>query len=279
MPSPSDRPDPRARRRRGWAAKLGALGVGIAAASIASGAALGRARPALLAIGLMLAAAGGLLWWLARRLEEELADSGWDERLLAVPPGLAAGPGAVGEGVASPAADAAGLARRAAAAVHGVTPPDLSVAGLPHVPPPRFLRLVEALYAQAGFEARLDPPTARPGRRLWLHSRHQPGAPVGAVLCVHGLGEPVGPAPLREWRAELDGRGLPRGQCATAGRFTPEAAAYAAAHGLGLLDAAALVALAERRGPAQREALRALARGRALPSDEAGAASAPDAAM
>ncbi len=55
----------------------------------------------------------------------------------------------------------------------------------------RFEAVVEALFAQAGFETRAQTHGADGGVDVWLHSRHAGGAPVGVVQCKHWQGKPV----------------------------------------------------------------------------------------
>lgn len=87
----------------------------------------------------------------------------------------------------------------------------------------RFEAVVEALFAQAGFETRAQTHGADGGVDIWLHSRHAGGAPVGMVQCKHWQGKPVGVQQMCEFLGVLAHHGFKRGTCATTSCFTPPA--------------------------------------------------------
>lgn len=122
----------------------------------------------------------------------------------------------------------------------------------------RFEAVCEALFAQAGFETRAVSHGADGGVDLWLHSRNAQG-PAAVVRCKHWHGKPVGEKELCEFHAEMVANQLQRGTYASTSTFTPEAAQFAAAHGIKAMDGAALLALIARRMPAQQKALLAVA--------------------
>lgn len=62
----------------------------------------------------------------------------------------------------------------------------------------RFEALVEALFAQAGFETRSQSHGADGGVDIWLYSKHADG-PVAVVQCKHWQGKAVGVREVREF--------------------------------------------------------------------------------
>lgn len=123
----------------------------------------------------------------------------------------------------------------------------------------RFEALVEALFAQAGFQTRAQPHGADGGVDIWLHSRHQPERPASLVQCKHWQARPVGVDKVRELRGVMAAHGVARGQFVTTSRFTPDAQAFAAGNGIRLLDGPGLLALIAERTPGQQQALLAVA--------------------
>jgi restriction system protein len=119
----------------------------------------------------------------------------------------------------------------------------------------RFEALVEALFAQAGFDTQSQSHGADEGIDIWLYSRSQPGAPVSLVQCKHWRGRQVGVDKVRELRGVMAAKNVARGQFATTSTFTPDAIAFAKDNGLNLLDVQALLALISRRTDEQRQAL------------------------
>jgi restriction system protein len=120
----------------------------------------------------------------------------------------------------------------------------------------RFEALVEALFAQAGFETRSQSHGADGGVDIWLHSKHQPdGKPVSLVQCKHWQGKRVGVDKVRELRGVMAAHDVRRGQFATTSTFTPEALAFGRDNGINLLDVEGLLALIAQRTPAQQQAL------------------------
>ncbi|QTD44030.1 restriction endonuclease [Ottowia testudinis] len=123
----------------------------------------------------------------------------------------------------------------------------------------RFEAVVEALFAQAGFETRAQTHGADGGVDVWLHSRHAGGAPVGVVQCKHWQGKPVPVSAMREFFGVMASHGLKRGTYATTSRFTPEALAFANANGINAQDGDGLLKLIATRTPEQQSALLAMA--------------------
>ena len=119
----------------------------------------------------------------------------------------------------------------------------------------RFEALVEALFAQAGFETKSQSHGADEGIDIWLYSRSSPGAPISIVQCKHWQGKKVGVDKVRELRGVMAAKNVSRGQFATTSTFTDEAAAFARDNGVNLLDVQGLLALIAKRTPEQQTAL------------------------
>ena len=117
----------------------------------------------------------------------------------------------------------------------------------------RFEAVVEALFAQAGFETRAQSHGADGGVDIWLHSRHSPEPRL--VQCKHWKTEQVGVAQMREFLGVMTHHKLRHGTYATSSSFTPEAAAFAKANSISALDGAALLRLIATRTPEQQAAL------------------------
>jgi len=66
---------------------------------------------------------------------------------------------------------------------------------------------------------------------------------------------PIGIKPLSELRAAMTSANVAEGVMVTSGRFTPEAAAYAAEENIGLIDGASLLAKLDALGPEKGLAL------------------------
>jgi restriction system protein len=125
----------------------------------------------------------------------------------------------------------------------------------------RFEAVVEALFAQAGFETRSQPHGADGGVDIWLYSKnHADGeAPASIVQCKHWVSWSVGVKPVRELRGVMAQHGIARGQFVTTSRFTSEAQAFAQQNGIALHDSDGLLRLIRLRHPKQQEALLATA--------------------
>ena len=119
----------------------------------------------------------------------------------------------------------------------------------------RFEALIEALFAQAGFETRSQSHGADGGVDVWLYSRNQPGDPVSIVQCKHWHSRTVGVKEIRELRGVMAAHGVKRGQFAATSTFTPDAKAFAKDNGITLHDVDGLLALIGRRSPEQQRAL------------------------
>lgn len=123
----------------------------------------------------------------------------------------------------------------------------------------RFESLIEALFAQAGFETRSQSHGPDEGVDVWLYSRSDPGGPVSVVQCKHWHGKRVGVDKVRELRGVMAAKGVRRGQFATTSSFTEDAVSFAKANGVNLLDANALLGLIASRSQQQQQDLLAVA--------------------
>lgn len=123
----------------------------------------------------------------------------------------------------------------------------------------RFEAVVEALFAQAGFETKSQSHGADGGVDVWLYSKNMPGQPVSIVQCKRWQGKAVGVDKVRELRGVMASHHIKRGQFATTSTFTPDALAFAKDNGVNLLDIAGLLALIAKRTPEQQAALLAVA--------------------
>lgn len=122
----------------------------------------------------------------------------------------------------------------------------------------RFEAVCEALFAQAGFEARTQSHGADGGVDIWLHSRHAEG-PAAVVQCKHWVGKQVGVKEMREFFGVMASHQLKRGTYATSSTFTADALRFAKDNGISALDGAGLLALIAKRTSEQRQALLATA--------------------
>lgn len=121
----------------------------------------------------------------------------------------------------------------------------------------RFEAVVEALFAQAGFETRSQAHGADGGVDVWLYSmNHAAGdAPVSIVQCKQWMRWKVGVKEVRELRGVMAQHGIVRGQFVTTSDFTADAREFAAGNGIGLHDVDGLLRLIATRHPKQQEAL------------------------
>ena len=121
----------------------------------------------------------------------------------------------------------------------------------------RFEAVVEALFAQAGFETRSQAHGADGGVDIWLYSvNHANGdAPVSIVQCKQWMRHKVGVKEVRELRGVMAQHGIARGQFVTTSDFTADAREFAAGNGIGLHDVDGLLALIATRTPEQQQAL------------------------
>lgn len=122
----------------------------------------------------------------------------------------------------------------------------------------RFEALVEALFAQAGFETRSQSHGSDGGVDIWLHSKNAEGA-VAVVQCKHWQGKPVGVREMREFLGVMASHGLKRGTYATSSSFTNDALAFAKANGINAQDGGSLLRMIRRRTPEQQAELLAVA--------------------
>lgn len=122
----------------------------------------------------------------------------------------------------------------------------------------RFEAVCEALFAQAGFEARTQSHGPDGGVDVWLYSKNAQG-PVSVVQCKHWHSKQVGVKELREFFGVMASHRLKRGTYATTSTFTPDALAFAKSNGIHLLDGAGLLKLIAQRTSEQQQALLAVA--------------------
>ena len=121
----------------------------------------------------------------------------------------------------------------------------------------RFEAVVEALFAQAGFETRSQAHGADGGVDIWLYSvNHAQGdAPVSIVQCKQWMRWKVGVKEVRALRGVMAQHGIGRGQFVTTSDFTADAREFAEGNGIGLHDVDGLLRLIATRHPKQQEAL------------------------
>ena len=258
---PSKRESRAEPRRAEAAVKLVVLGGAFALGPLFFGnSMLGKAFAALIPIGLLMLAAGGVLLWLARRGSP-------DAPQRVDPFGLrAASRTAPGWPSDRPPVDRTTVELERAAAeaqsLHRAAPPrptTWSPAVFDVIEWRRFEALVEALFQQAGFETKSEAHGVDQGVDVWLYSRNKPGAPVSIVQCKHWSGKRVGVDKIRELRGVMAAHDVPRGQFATTSTFTPEAIAFARDNGINLLDVDGLMVLIRNRTVEQQHALLSVA--------------------
>lgn len=126
-----------------------------------------------------------------------------------------------------------------------------------HIEWRRFEAVCEALFAQAGFQAKTQSHGADGGVDIWLYSRHADG-PATIVQCKHWKKQ-VGVKEVREFLGVMTANGLKRGTFATSSTFTGDAHAFAKANGISTLDGAGLLQLIGRRDAQQQQDLLAVA--------------------
>jgi restriction system protein len=121
----------------------------------------------------------------------------------------------------------------------------------------RFEAVVEALFAQAGFETRSQAHGADGGVDIWLYSvnHDDSDAPVSIVQCKQWMRRKVGVKEVRELRGVMAQHGIARGQFVTTSDFTADAREFAAGSGIGLHDVDGLLRLIATRDAKQQEAL------------------------
>lgn len=118
----------------------------------------------------------------------------------------------------------------------------------------RFEAVVEALFAQAGFETRSQSHGADGGVDIWLHSKNAEG-PVSVVQCKHWQGRSVTVKEMREFLGVMVSKGVKRGTYATTSRYTADAMEFAKAHGINAQDGNGLLKLIAQRTPEQQAQL------------------------
>jgi restriction system protein len=252
----SSKRESRAERRREEAAvKLLVLGGAFVLGPLFFGnSILGKAFTALIPIGLLMLAAGGVLLWLGHqdsRTAPQRADPFGLRAAARADPHLVLDQPPVDRTVTE--------LERMAAETSRPKPSTWSSAVFDVIEWRRFEALVESLFQQAGFETKSQSHGADDGVDVWLYSRSQPGAPISVVQCKHWSGKRVGVDKIRELRGVMAAHGVQRGQFATTSTFTPDAIAFARDNSINLLDVDGLLGLIKRRTPEQQQALLAVA--------------------
>ena len=247
------------RRRQGAAANLVGLGLlFVLAPVILASTPLGAALRSLGTIGWLMLVTGGILLWFCREKSEALPQD------IPAAPARAAPPASTRSSSTSSSSSP-----KLADLVKSL--PTLQSANVPTTQTRptvwtpdafsaiewrRFEALVEALFAQAGFETKSLSHGADDGVDIWLYSKNQPdGQPVSIVQCKHWKGKAVGVDKVRELRGVMAARNVRRGQFATTSTFTPDAVAFARDNGINLLDVEGMLRLIAQRSPEQQQAL------------------------
>jgi restriction system protein len=117
----------------------------------------------------------------------------------------------------------------------------------------RFEAMCEQLFAQGGFDARVEPLGGESGVVLSLQSKNSPGT-AGVVQCRHSR-RVVGMQDLNEFFGLMAERKMKRGVFVTNATFTPEAQKFAREHGINAMDRDRLLELIARRTPPQQQRL------------------------
>lgn len=231
----------RAQRRREEAAtKVMALGIAFVVVPLLVGStAFGKALSALMPLGLLMLAGGAVLLWLSRKAQAS-----------ALPK-------------ADPLFDPQDMRLRHSSAAPDRTQPLArptvwSQNVFDQIEWRRFEAVVEALFQQAGFETKTQSHGADQGIDIWLYSKHAPGQAVSVVQCKHWT-KRVGVDKMRELLGVMTAHRVTRGQFATTSTFTEEAARFASANAISLLDVRALLKLIASRTCEQQEDLLAVA--------------------
>lgn len=118
----------------------------------------------------------------------------------------------------------------------------------------RFEAVVEALFAQAGFETRSQSHGADGGVDVWLYSKNAEG-PVSVVQCKHWRGQAITVKEMREFLGVMVSKGVRRGTYATTSRYTADALEFAKAHGINAQDGNGLLQLIAQRTTEQQTQL------------------------
>jgi restriction system protein len=249
----ASRSNRQAARRAEYAVKLLLLGAAFVVVPLMlSATPLGKALGSLWPIGLLMMTAGGILLWLGRLdSPSDRSDASADLRAPARPGGAHVVPIAAGRAKRSTS-----LEPPAAGSVHTTPPQAWSTEVFNEmVDWRRFEAVVEALFAQAGFETKSQSHGADGGIDIWLYSRSQPGAPVSIVQCKHWSGRRVGVDKVRELRGVMAAHDIRRGQFATTSSFSDDAITFARSNGINLLDVDGLLQLIAQRTPQQQQDL------------------------
>lgn len=222
---------------------------------------IGAAFKGVAPIGWALLLGGAvLLWWQSRARQDATAQQPPKLNPSARSPGRARpSSGATASPVAAPEVTAPSPGRAAPQDAAVGRPMAWSTAVFDQIEWRRFEAVVEALFAQAGFETRSQTHGADGGVDIWLYSKHQPGAPVSIVQCKHWAGKQVGVDKVRELRGVMAAHDVKRGQFATTSTFTAQAVEFAQGNGIALLDVNGILGLIAKRTAEEQQALLAVA--------------------
>ncbi|TWO70418.1 restriction endonuclease [Caenimonas sedimenti] len=116
--------------------------------------------------------------------------------------------------------------------------------------PQGFTAICGELFAQPGRRIRVERIDAE-SADLWLHPADAM-RPVELIQCRQWAGHLAGVKELRELQGAMVSRDVARGTFVTTSGFTADARRFARAHGIALVDVHDLLALVERRSPAQQ---------------------------
>ncbi len=235
MRSPSKRSTRQSERRTQNTAKVLTLGLGLILVPLfLQGSPIGSALKHLPALGIVIVFAGGVMLWL------DLRGTGakGSETTSKVTP--------IRPGKSSPKApDRSEVLARPTAWTADV---------LELIEWRRLEAVVETLFQQAGFETKSQSHGADGGVDIWLFSKNKPGEPASLVQCKHWSNK-VGVDKVREFKGVMASYRVERGQFVGTGGFTEDAASFARANGINLLDQNKLLALISLRQPDQQQHL------------------------
>jgi restriction system protein len=231
----------RAQRRREKAAtKVMALGIAfVVVPLLAGGTAFGKSLSALMPLGLLMLAGGAALLRLSRKAQPSVlvkTDPLFNPQDVQL--------------------------RHGSAAPDRMQPPERPTVWsqdvLDAIEWRRFEAVVETLFQQAGFETRSQSHGSDQGIDIWLYSKHSPGQAVSVVQCKHWT-KRIGVDKMRELLGVMAAHRVTRGQFATTSTFTEDAAKFASANAISLLDVRALLKLSASRTREQQLDLLAVA--------------------
>ena len=121
----------------------------------------------------------------------------------------------------------------------------------------RFEAVCETLFAQGGFQARIQQHGTDNGVDIWLYSKNVTNSalPAAVVQCKHWRGKPVTIKEMTEFFEVMNAFEVQRGIFATTSTFTREAVEFAKVSNISTLDGAGLLALIGTRTLEQQKTL------------------------